>query len=354
MRYNSPEIMSRCCLKSFLALLFGAGVLGGFPASALAGDKIQFSHASETLAKPKADLPDTEQPGAFSGIEFGNPGLDVEVVYPMMPPPAPAPSRRNDDLSLQNRTGGLGSGSDRSEPYDAFGKSLWESDGTNYSSNPDSKSSNYLSAARAWGTPENPDGLGLGMDRMDSRNGQANPRLDSLNPLGRRDRQGELGSGAMGERSWAFRKSDANGSSAKTSIADLLKQQGKSSSGAGSSLFKSSSLFPDSRAWGSLSVLPPDRSLTSPMDSTEPGYNADKELSSRATSLGPGKGLGNQDEGNLGGMSAMRSSGNGPGPGSQATQPPPKPPPSSTPGPGQPQKGGARLSGPKMPGSLFN
>ena len=345
--------MSLCCFRSFLALLSGAGVLGGFPASALAGDKIEFSRASETLAEPKADRPDSEPPDAFSGFDFGNPEPETGIVY--LPTPAPAPSRRNAGPNLQNGTGGLGS--DKFGQDDSFERSPWQSYATNYSSGRDGIASNYLSAARAWETPENPDGLGGGVDRMDSRYGQADARVDSLNSLERRDRQVEFGSGAAGYRPWAYRREDASGSGAKTSFADLLKPENKSFFDANPDRFNPISQSADSRAsraWGSPSIFPADRSLTSP-DSTEPGYNGYTDPSARAPSLNSGRGFGKQDEGNSTGLPAMRPYDDGLGLGYQAYQPAPtrKTPPSTTPGAPQPQKGGATLSKPRDPTSVF-
>lgn len=344
--------MSLCRLSSFLALLFGAGVLGGFPASALAGDRIEFSQASETLAKAAADRPDSEPADALHGLGLGNTGPMPDMPYPMMSFPAASPSRRNDGLDFQNGTDSLSSGMDRLGQNDGFARSPWDTYATNYSSKPDSNASNYLSATRAWGTLEDPYALGRGADRMDSRYGSAEGRVDSLNPSERRDRLAEFGLGATANRVWAARREDGSGT--RTSIADLLKQQNPSSFGANPGLFKSSSQFSDFRAssaWGSLSLLPSERSLTPPLDSTEPGYNGNREP--RAPSSGTGRSY--QNEGEAGGTVAMRASGDGLGLGFQATRPPParKPLPSSTPGAGKLQRGGVTLPWAKDPNSVF-
>ena len=349
--------MSFCCLRSSLALLFGAGVLGGFPSSAAAGDKIEFSPAAETLAKPKVDRPDLESADAFAGFDFGKPGPQMGIIYPM-PPPAPAPSRRNNGSDLLNETGGLGPGLDSFEQGDGFGKSAWDSYDTNYSSKPGGNASNYWSAARAWENADNPEGLGRGADRLDPRYGQSDARLDSLNSLERRDRPADFVLGATEDRSWASRREDASGSGGRTSLADALKQQNKSFFGANSGPFKSISSLSDSRAasvWGSLSLLPPDRSSTSPTDALEPGYNGSKDPAARAPSPGSGKTFGNPDAGNPGGLPAMRPFDDGLGLGSQASQTPAarKPPPLPASAAAQPQRGGAFLSKPKDPNSVF-
>ena len=80
--------MSFCSSRSFLALLLGAGVSGAFAASALAGDKIEFSPVSETLAMPKVDRPDSEPDDALSGFSFGQPVPQGGFLY------VRAPSRR--------------------------------------------------------------------------------------------------------------------------------------------------------------------------------------------------------------------------------------------------------------------
>jgi len=347
--------MSFCCFRSFLALLLGAGVSGGFSGSALAGDKIEFSTASETLAKPKVDRPETEPADAFPAFDFGSPGPQPGgMIYPMTPTPAPAPSRRNNGLSLQNETGRLGSGLDLLEQNDGFERPAWDLHGTNYSFKQDSSASNYFGAARAWETPENANSLG-GTDRMDARRGQPDARLDSLNSLERRVRQPDLGFGGEGEKPWVSRRDDPYGSGARTSISDWLKQQNKTSFLANPGAFKSTPLPFDSKAssaWGSPSTLSEDRSLGSPMDSTEPGYTGYRE----PTASAPPKRLGSQDEGNPAALPAMRPAGDGLALGSQASQPPqarkPLPPPAS--GPGQSQKGGATLARPKDPNSVFN
>jgi hypothetical protein len=240
---------------------------------------------------------------------------------------------------------------------DSLERSPWQSSATNYSFERDNIASNYLSAARAWGTQENPNGLEGGVDRVDSRYGQVDARLDSLNSLERRDRQIEFGSGATGYRPWASRREDASASGARRSFADLLKPENKTFFGANSDRFNSISQSADSRAssaWGPSSIFPADRSLTSP-DATDPGYNGYTDPSAREPSLNSGKGIGKPDEDNPTGLPAMRPYDNGVGLGSQAYQPASarRTPPSSTPGVPQPQKGGATLSHPRDPTSVF-
>lgn len=352
------ENMPFCCSRSFLALLLGAGVSGGLPVSALAGDKIEFSRASEALVMPTVDRPKSEPEDAFSAFSLKNPASQPRMLYPTLSVPAAAPSRRNNDLDHRNGNGGLGSDLERFGQYDSFANPIWEKDATNYSSKP---ASNYFNAMRASGTSENPDVLGRGMDRMDSRYGQTDARSESLIPSVRRDRQTDFGFGNTGNRSWTSRTDNAYSFGAGTSLADLLQQQkqNKSLLGARPSLFKSISPFSGSKSSSALlspSLMPSGSPLISPLDATETGYNVYKEPAARTPSLTPGKMSDKQDEGLSRGLPALSAWGDmSYGFTLQAPQPavrkPPSPPP---PGGPQRQQGGATLPWPKKPGSVFN
>ncbi len=351
--------MSLCRLRSFWALLFGAGVLGGFAAPALAGDKIQFSPVGESLAMPKVDRPETEQAEAPARFSFENPTPEAGIPYPLMPPPAAAPSRRRNgaDPNLRNGNGGMDLGPERSNPYGRFDPPGREAYATNSSSN---QASNYLSAAKAWGTSDNPDDLGRSTDKTDSRDGRTDSRSKSLTPAERRDLENKLGFGSAGDKTIGSRTDEANSFGAKTSLADLLKQrQNKSLPGSRPSLFNQLFQSADSKDSSGLelpSSLPSDSPLISPLERQEPGYNGYNDTSAHALFSTPGRSFGNPDEGTSSGLPAMRAWSSIPGLGSQAPEPapPPKPPPPPPQAAGQRQQNGMSLTWPKQRNSVFN
>jgi hypothetical protein len=342
---------------SFLALLLGAGVSGGFLSPALAGDKIEFSHASDSLALPAVDRPETQPDKDLSSF-FKKPA--PRVTMPYVVPTAEAPSRRFIDHSLRNGNGGLDSdrpGLERNTSLDNSPSDAYAS--PNYSYKP---ASNSVDSLRAWGTFESPDPLGRGLERMDARRSQAGARLDPSSQAEGRDRRNELGLGSYASRLGALRADDAYGSDARNSLSDLLRPQDKSSPEANPGQFKSTSAFSESRAlsaWAtsaSGSVRPSDSPSLSPLDAAAAGYNAYQGTSGRAPSLGYGKNPGRQEQGFSSGLPAFRAPGDMPGFGFQPpkTAPPRKPLPTPSQGPSGQQKPGAPvLEFPKMPGSLF-
>jgi len=354
LRYQSSlQIMSCCCSRSFLALLLGAGVSGGLPGSALAGDKIEFSRASETLATPAVDRPKSDPADAFSDFSLKN-AVPQPQLYPMVSLPAAAPSRRNHDGNLRNGEGGLGSDLERFRQNNGFENPIWEMDATNYSSNP---ATNYFNTLRASGTWDDPAGLGRGLDKLDSRYGQGDGRLDSLTPSERRDRQNDAGVGNAGNSSRTTRAEDAYGPGGGTSLAGLLQKQNKSRLEARPGLFKSISPFSGSKYSGDLmspSLMPSDSPFISPLDAAETGYNVYKEPSGHLPSLTPGRITDRQDEGISRGLPGPSAWGDMPGLNYQAPQSTLRKPVTPASPAGVPrQQGGATLPFPKQPGSVF-
>jgi hypothetical protein len=340
-----------------LSLLLGAGVLGGLAVSALAGDKIEFSPVGESLAMPKVDRPESEPAEALARFSFENRTPEAGIPYPLMPPPAAAPSRRrnSNDPNLRNGNGGLGLGPERLTPNETFDPSYRETYATNSSSN---QASNYLSAAKAWETSDNPDDLGRSTDKTDSRYGRADARSKSLTPAERRELENKPGFGSAGDKTLGSRTDEANSFGAKTPLADLLKQrQNRSLAGTKPSLFKQLFQSADSKDSSGLeppSILPSDSPLVSPLERQEPGYNGYNDTSARALFSTPGRSFGNADQGNASGLPAMRAWSSIPGFGSQAAEPapPPRPPPPQA--AGQRQQGGMALPWPKQRNSVFN
>jgi hypothetical protein len=349
-----PFFISFCRSRSFLVFLLGAGVSGALAASALAGDKIEFSPISDNLAMPTVDRPDSE-PAEPSPFSLKNPQQNQRLLFaPMVPPPVVAASRRKVDPIFRNGNGGLSSDQDKFGRNDNADNSARDMSATNYSySFKPATNSNYLDGVKAWGTPENPDDRGHGTDKLDPRYVQPDARLGSRTSPQTRDGPSETGSGMPGSRAWASRRDDDSASGAKTS--DALKQPDKSLPGANPSLFKS--LFPAPgavSAWGSSPLMPSDQPLLSPLNKTDPGYNAYKDSSGRLFS---GRSSSRLDEGNTGGLPAPSAWGNAPGYGFQSSDPAPAfhktPPPPATGVPQRPQ-GGAFLPTPKNPNSVFN
>jgi hypothetical protein len=337
-----------------LALLLVAGVSGGFAVSAPAGDKIEFSSLdSEDLARPAVERAESEPPDVLSLLSFDN-GVPQDVdSYPMVSIAGDAATRRDDELSLNRRSGNDG----LSVELDKFGQngglenSTWETPATNSSSNP---ASNYLGTMEAWGKSDNLNGPGPALDKLNPGYGQPGARLQSPASLEQRALQNGLGVGDDASRFWTSRKDDASGSSDRTSGADVLKAQNKSLSGANFGLFRPLSQFYGSKAasaWGSASMLPSDPSLRSPLDASEAG----RSLYKSPIGLTPSSPSGNQDPGNSTGLPAMRGWGDDLGAGYQNANPAAARKPAFPPlEPGaQRQQGGATLPWPKMPGANY-
>lgn len=341
-----PFFISFCRSRSSLVFLLGAGVSGALAASALAGDKIEFSPAADTLAMPAVDRAESE-PADASPFSLRSPAPDQGMLFPLMLPPVAQPSRRKPDPNLRNANGGSGTDQEKSGQTGSVERSAWDTSATDYSSKP---ASNYLNGVKAWGTSGSPDDLGRGTDKLDPRYVQPDARQGSLTSPERRDGQNDTGLGPTGNRDWAFRHEDASASGAKTSLADAFKQPNKLLSGANPGMFKSLFSAPGAvSAWGSL----PDQSLLSPPSSADSGYNAYKDSSGRAL---PGRNSTKLDEGNTGGLPAPSAWGNLPGYGFQspgsapALRITPSPPVTGAP---PRQQGGATLAFPKKPDSVF-
>jgi len=345
-----------CCSRSFLALLLGAGVSGGFSVSAPAGDKIEFSSLnSEDLARPTVDRAESESPDGvsiFTIVSIDNALPQPQQPYSPMPPAAGTRGRRNDDLSLNFRSGndGLSAGPDRLGQNGGSDNPTWDTHATNYSSS--KPASNYLDEVGAWEKSQSLNGMRPGTDKLEPRYGQPGARLESATLLERRALKNGYEAGDAASKSWTTRKEDAASASEKTSIAEMVKEKNKSSFDASYGLFRPLSQFYGSKAssaWGSASMLPSDPSL----DASDAGRN--KSLSSRLPSFSSGKNFGNQDPGNASGLPAMSGWGNDLGAGYQGAAPaaarkPPAPPAQA--GPQRPQ-GGATLAWPKMPGANY-
>jgi hypothetical protein len=353
--------MSFCSLKSFLALLLGAGVLGWLPAAALAGDKIEFSRASESLALPTVDRPESEPADAFSLVtKYSSP--QPPMFYPIITTPAPAPVRRNDDRNARNGNSGLSSDLGSFGQNSDFENPFWESDNPNYSSKP---SSNYSNSTKAPGSLENLDRLDPALDRLNSRldprYGQPNARLDSLlNPSARRDRLNDPALDSAGRKNWTSRSQDAYGSARETSVSDFLRSQGPNAPREPKTgLFKPASPFaasPSPYASLSSSLAPPISSIAAPLDATESHESLYKESSGHLQPLGPVGSNERAGDGLPRGIPGLSVWGDAPGFNLHTPPPaPPRKPPAnqSQMGP-QRQQGGAVLPWPKKPGSVFN
>jgi len=357
--------IANCCSRSFLALLLGAGVAGGFSVSAPAGDKIEFSSLdSEDLARPDVERAESE-PADVRSIFSLDGVLPQEVNrYPLVPIAGDPPARRNDESALNRRSGAdalslsldlAGFGQDSRDRFGLNGSlenSTWQMSDTNYSSKP---ASNYLDTMEAWGNSENLNSLASGMDKLDPRSAQLGARLESAASLERRALQNGLAVGDAA-KTWASRKNDASGSGDRTSATDVLKSQNKSLSGVNYGLFRSLPPFDDARAyraWGSGSLLSSDTSLKSPLDSSETGNGVNKSSAVRTPPFSSGKNSGNLDQGNWGGVPTIGGLGDDLGAGyqyggSSAARKPAAPPLQPW---AQRQQGGATLAWPKMPGA---
>ena len=162
--------MLNCFSRSLLALLLGAGMPGGFSASVLAGDKIEFSSLdSENLAAPSADRTESEPSSIFPSSLFHDQSSLPQNIYPLMPPVTESPALRVGGLNTRNGNDGLGSDLERPLLNDGLGNSIWEANATNNFFQP---ASNYLGGLDAWGRPQNPDDIGrsLGDSRYDRDN----------------------------------------------------------------------------------------------------------------------------------------------------------------------------------------
>jgi hypothetical protein len=340
------------CSRSFLALLLAAGASGGFFVSAPAGDKIEFSSLdSEDLVRPAVERAESgESPDVLSLLSIDNVLPQQEEPYPVASNAGDAVARRNDELSLNRR-----SGNDRlSMELDKFGQnggvenSTWETPATNYSSK---LASNYLDTMGAWEKPENLNGLGPGMDKLDPRYAPPGARLESPASLERRALQIGFEAGDAASKSWTSRKDDASSSSDRTSTAEMLKGQNKTLFGADYGLFRPLS----QSAWGSASMLPSDPSLSSPLDAAAAGRSPYKPSIGLAPSFSSGKNSGNPDPGNWGGVPAIGGLGDDLGAGYQnaGSSAARKPPVSPLDAGAQRQQGGATLTWPKMPGANY-
>ena len=346
-----PFFISFCRSRSSLVFLLGAGVSATLAASALAGDKIEFSPAADTLAMPAVDHAESE-PADASPFSLRSPAPDEGMLFTLMPPPVAPPSRRKSDPNLRNAKGGSGTDQEKSGQNGSDEKSDWDTSATEYSSKP---ASNYFNGMKAWDTSGNPDGLGRGTDKLDARYVQTDARQGSLNSPERRDGQNDTRLGLTGNKAWASRQEDASASGAKTSLADALKQPNKLLSGANSSISKSLFSAPGAgSAWESSPLIPSDQSLFSLHNTTDPGYKAYKDSSGRAL---PGRSSPRLDEGITGGSSVPSAWANLPGYGFPSPDPAPayRPPLSPVPAVApQRQQSGMSLPMPRKPGSVFN
>jgi hypothetical protein len=326
---------------------------GWFAASAAAGDKIEFSTLeTETLAPPAVDRAESEPAVFLAGFSLNYSPPPTSEIYPFVSTAAEPVGRRDNEFNSRHGTDGLGSDLEKTWRNDRAEDSSWNTSATNYSSKP---ASNYLDTLDAWGRPVTAGGPGRGMDRFDSRYGQASERLDSSTALARRERQIGLNSGDAGFRSRSANNDGDSSSATKTTVADLLNLQSRSYLDGSYGLFKPLSAYDDARvssAWGS----PSDGLLSSRLDAGDAGYGVNKTPSTRSSSMSSGRNFGGRDQGNSGGWSGMTAWGGGQGVGYQSPSPAPARKPLAAPGTSgaQGQMGGASLPRPKMPGSVFN
>jgi hypothetical protein len=348
--------MSLCSFRWFLALLLGVGVLGRLPA-ARAGDKIEFSRASESLALPVADRPESEPADDFSFLTKSS-APQPQMYYPIVTTPAPAPVRRNDDRNARSGSSGLSSEPGVFGQNGDFENFSREGGNPNYSFKPSSNSFNSMNAP---GSLDNRDRLDPGLDRsdlrLDPRYAQPNSRLDSLTPSERRDRLNDPALGNAGRKSWTVRSEDAYGSANETTLADILRAQGPNAVREPKiSLFKPASPFAASRSpYGSISssLAPPISSITAPLDATESHDSLYKGSSAHLPSSGHIGSAEKAGEGPARSLPGLSVWGEAPD-----TLPPPapsrKPAASQSQMGPQRQQGGARLPSPKKLDSVFN
>lgn len=356
--YDGVQDTSCGFSRLFLAFALGAGVWG-FTRPALAGDKIEFSSASETLALPAVERADDTSVQIF---HLGNASLSPDLTpgYPVGPTPEASPPRRHDDRGsrsglFSSTTGGHGPDNGDFEHPD------WAADATATSYNSTSNRSDELSP---WLPSANSSGLARANGDSNARPGQSEEHSDSFNSLTRQDHQDALGYRSAGERDWAYRAGDAYALNGKPSVAEQLKPEKASPLPSRTGLGE---LFSQTAPQGSsgFSVAPsisssmaPSMLPSSPMgarpDTAGPGYNGISPFTGRNASLSSGKTTGNSDSGFAGGVPAMRTWGglSGFGPQASAPTPPHKPISQAAPGPGQPQHGGAFLPWINKPGGI--
>ena len=114
---------------------------------------------------PAVERPESGPDEALPGLSLKRDGPDAGMIYPMPPPVALAPTRRNDDPKLRNANGLLGLDERKFGQDAGAGKPLWENYPTDYSPQP---GSNDLNSLRAWGTSANSNNLGRATDKLDS------------------------------------------------------------------------------------------------------------------------------------------------------------------------------------------
>ena len=260
---------------------------------------------------------------AFSFLNMNAAAPRQTLPYQMMLPAAEAPSRRNGDRNSPNGSDALGSELESSGQNGSLGNPRSAAYDTNSSSKP---APNHLNAVKAWSSPDNPEGLGRGMDRMDSRYGQPNGPLESLTSSEKRDRLGTILVLAMpGTRIGRCDRDEASGLDAKTRISELLNQQNKSFMDENSSRVQipcSLCRFQGYSRWAG-------RCWSGPRCRRWIGRRrATMRTGSRsarpAALFAFGRFSGNQDERNVGGLSATSAwGGEVPGSGSQARDPQP-------------------------------
>ena len=345
--------MTPCPSKRFRALLLGAGLLAGGACLALAGDKIQFSSSSDSLALPTVERPQ-DDPADFS-LHVNQPkpafygGLGG---YFQQPSVIILPSRRNDNRSRRNGESEPSGNSrqDRSSSdRDGYGESAYNS-ATNESW---SMENGWISDPSA--------GLGRGSEDSASQYGAANSRRDPLNPYAKHDSLTGSGFSSV-DKDWT-RPDDASPARALDSdqlyfsdLANKLRPRQKQSwnVNGGYKPGSQTSRFPDT--FGS-SVAPVVAPAASAADSA--GYINNNNYYNQATAAGAysayGKTLGKPEEGNGDAMPGLRAwdpqSSAPPQPGQPNSKPQP-PPPSQ--GQGTSQAHPATLPWAKRLGSVFN
>jgi hypothetical protein len=339
----------------FRALLLGAGVLGGGAWLALAGDKIQFSSSSDTLALPTVERPQDDpadfslhvnqpKPAFYRGFAGYFPQQSVIIV----------PSRRNDNRDRRNGDSAPSGNSrqDRSSSdRDAYQDSAYNS-ATNQSW---SMENGWISDSAA--------GLGRGSEDSGSQYGAANARRDPLNPYGKHDSLSGSGFSSV-EKDWT-RPDDASSARAVDSdqsyFSDLVnklrpRQKQSWNMFSGYRPGSQTSRFPDAFGSSVAPVVAPSATpAASPLDSA--GYVNNNNYYNQAGAAGAysayGKTLGRPEEGNGDAMPGLRAwdpQSSAPQPGQPNSKPQPPPPSQGQTSQGHP----ATLPWAKRLGSVFN
>ena len=340
-----------------LVTVLGMGVWGGNPTAALAGDKLHFSAASDTLDLPEAEKGDTRTE-EINFFKTGNPNLQMPVLYPWSAPVTTQPARRKDNSIFGNKDGDLDHWA---------GDSIWSPEGgTNSDRQP---ATNQWNNMKAWNSLDQQDPLRRELDQVNGRSRPMDRIPDSMTGLGSRNQLDTPNSGQSGGKDWAGRKANPYGADRPTTLGELLRPRSLLSPparlGSVAGLGENTGLMP--RSLGSKSSLSSSRfdrpslmpasAYNSAFNNTSPN-NAEAGLSRPSASPlhEPAAGFARSQFDQTGPLGALPGMDNLYGRGDRPAPPPPKIK-SLTPGaplPGQQPRTGTDLPWPKRPGAVIN